>query len=148
LNLLDQLKECGFNPTGAIPSNLLQKCPLLDANKKTRRPEKDRSDATSGLIAVRWNDNSIVNVASNHLGVQPLTNVSRWSLLLKKTVTIPHPALITHNNRVMGGTDHMDHNHNCYQINIRNKKWWWSLFEFAIDTAVSRHAHRPIAYPR
>ena len=72
LNLLDQLKECGFNPTGAIPSNLLQKCPLLDADKKKTRGEYDfRSDATSGLIAVRWNDNSIVNVASNHLGVQP-----------------------------------------------------------------------------
>ena len=64
-----------------------------------------------------------VNVASNHLGVQPLTNVSRWSASLKATVTIPQPALITHYNHGMGGTDRMDQNLNCYQINIRNKMW-------------------------
>lgn len=139
LNLLDQLKEQGFNATGTIRANRLQKCPLLDADKmkkKTRGEYDFRSDAASGLIVVRWNDNSIVNVASNHLGVRPLTSVSRWSSSQKKTVTIPQPALISHYNRGMGGTDRMDQNLNCYRINIRNKKWWWSLFAFAVDTAV------------
>ena len=63
LNHLHQQKKWGFNATGAIPSNRLQKCSLLDADKKKTRGQYDfRSDATSGLIVVQWNDNSIVSV--------------------------------------------------------------------------------------
>jgi len=36
----------------------------------------------------------------------------------------------------MGGTDRMDQNLNLYRISIRNKKWWYCLFEFAVDSAV------------
>lgn len=139
LNLLDALKAQGFNGTGTIRANRLQNCPLIDAVKMTKKPRGEydfRSDSTSGLIIVRWHDNSIVNVASNYLGIQPLTNVTRWSSAMKKTITIPQPALITQYNRGMGGTDRMDQNLNSYRISIRNKKWWWSLFAFAVDTAV------------
>jgi len=140
LNLLEQLKQQGFNATGTIRANRLQKCPLTDADvmKKKARGEFDfRSDSASGLIVVRWNDNSIVNVASNHLGVQPLTSVNRWSSSMKKHIAIPQPALITKYNRGMGGTDRMDQNLNLYRITVRNKKWWWPLFAFAVDSAVS-----------
>lgn len=139
LNLLDELKQLGFNGTGTIRANRLQQCPLEDADKLKKKPRGEydfRSDAASGLIVVRWNDNSIVNVASNHHGIQPLNTVNRWSASLKKKVAIPQPALVTQYNRGMGGTDRMDQNLNSYRINIRNKKWWWPLFAFAVDTAV------------
>lgn len=139
LNLLELLKQQGFNATGKIRANRLQNCPLIDADKMKKKPRGEydyRSDTASGLIVVRWNDNSIVNVASNYLGVQPLTNVNRWSSALKKRISVQQPALITQYNRGMGGTDRMDQNLNLYRTSIRNKKWWWSLFAFAVDSAV------------
>lgn len=139
LNLFDRLQEKGITATGTIRSNRIQNCPVLDADKMKKKPRGEydfRTDATSGIIVVRWHDNSIVNMASNNTGVQPLMQVKRWSSSLKKHISITQPAVIGHYNRCMGGTDRMDQNINLYRVSIRSKKWWWSLFAFTVDAAV------------
>jgi len=40
-------------------------------------------------------------------------------------------------NKYMGGTDQMDENIARHRIGIRGKKWWWSLFTWLIDVAIT-----------
>ena len=52
-------------------------------------------------------------------------------------VEIDQTNAISFYNKTMGGVDTMDQNTGAYMINIRNKKWWWPLFRFCVDLAVS-----------
>lgn len=84
----------------------------------------------------KWMDNSIVSIASNNLGVQPLCIVKRYSQKDKATIQVPRPFLLGEYNKYMGGVDRMDENINMYRIHIRGKKWYWSLITWMLDTCV------------
>lgn len=137
--LLDHLKAMKISVTGTVRANRMEKCPLVEADKlkKDLRGSFDhRLDRNSGMLAVRWNDNSVVTVLSNCFGIEPMTQVKRWSAAEKKHVQIPMPNMIAQYNRFMGGTDRMDQNIAKFRINIRIKKWWWALFCFGIDVSL------------
>lgn len=139
LKLLHKLKNDGIACTGTIRANRVEKAPLkaVDKMKKEQRGSYDFcTDQKSGIIVVRWNDNSVVNVASNSVGVNPITQVKRWSAAKKQKIMIDQPHLINKYNHGMGGTDRMDQNISQYRIGIRCKKWWWSLFAFVPDVVV------------
>ena len=55
-------------------------------------------------------------------------------------VEIDQPNAISFYNKTMGAVDRMDQNNGAYMINIRNKKWWWPLFQFFVDLAVVNNA--------
>lgn len=40
-------------------------------------------------------------------------------------------------NKYMGGTDQMDENVARHRIGFRGKKWWWSIFTWLIDVALT-----------
>lgn len=137
--LLDHLKPMNMSVTGTVRANRMDKCPLKEPDKmkkETRGSYDHRLDSQSGMLAVRWNDNSVVTMLSNSFSVKPLMQVKRWSAADKKHVNIPMPNLIAQYNRFMGGTDRMDQNIARFRVNIRIKKWWWALFCFAIDVSL------------
>ena len=137
--LLDHLKKQNIFVTGTVRANRMEKCPLKDVDKmkkEVRGTHDLRLDTKSGMMAVRWNDNSVVNMLSNCCGVHPLNQVKRWSAAEKKFVQIPQPHLVSQYNRFMAGTDRMDQNIAHVRINIRIKKWWWALFCFTIDVSM------------
>jgi len=106
LRLLYKLKCDGIAGTGTIRANRVEKAPLKPAEKmkKEERGSYDyRTDVNSGLIVVRWNDNSVVTVASNYHGVNPITMAKRWSAAKKQEISIHQPSLITKYNYGMGG---------------------------------------------
>ncbi|KAK7507763.1 hypothetical protein BaRGS_00000728 [Batillaria attramentaria] len=95
------------------------------ANMKTGRGSFDHAtDTNTGLTVVRWNDNNIVNVVSNKVGVQPLHYHmgKRWSRAESEQVTIPQPFMIRHYNHTMGGVDCTDQNMGKCRTVIRCKK--------------------------
>ena len=92
--------------------------------KDSRETLDYRLDRKSRMLAVRWNDNNVVTLLSNCFGVQPVTQIKRWSASEKKHIRIPMQNLISQYNRFMGGTDRMDQNIAKFRINIRIKKWW------------------------
>lgn len=144
LQLVDCLTTKNIACTGTIRVNRLQDCPLKSINemKKTKRGSYDyATDVKSGLLVVRWNDNSIVNLVSNKVGVHPIQTARRWSRAEKKKVDVPQPFLIRHYNRTMGGVDRMDQNIEKYRVGIRSKKWWWSIFIYCIDLSVQQAWH-------
>lgn len=86
---------------------LLDKCNTINENE---------------IVVVRWNDNSIVTVASNHLLPEPMHRVKRYDRKNEKIVTVQMPHPIYEYNQLMGGVDLFDNATNNYRI--RGKKWY------------------------
>ncbi|XP_070201742.1 piggyBac transposable element-derived protein 2-like [Littorina saxatilis] len=101
LKLVDCLSAKQIACTGTIRCNRIEDCPVKSINemKKTRRGTYDyATDVNSGLLVVRWNDNNIVNVVSNKVGIHPVQTARPWSRSEKKKVDVPQPFLIRHYN--------------------------------------------------
>ncbi|KAJ2937338.1 hypothetical protein O0L34_g19219 [Tuta absoluta] len=138
--LLAELKNRGYQGTGTVRENRLPKdIPLTKKNDMQTEPRgtyvytKSKED---GVLVVRWKDNSVVTAMSTVYGVEPITNVGRYSATEKKKTQVPRPSIFTNYNRYMGGTDLMDQNVNTYRIGFRGKKWWWSIFTYLIDVTI------------
>lgn len=97
------------------------------------------------IIALcKWNDNSVVTLATNACSVLPVNKVKRFSQSEKKHVYIDQPRLIKAYNENMGGVDRSDQNIGQYRVSIRGKKWYFPLFSHCVDMAAqnSWHLHR------
>ena len=82
LRLLDQLRRDQIAAVGTIRTNRVEKCPLKDISliKKSNGGTMDyRMDVNTGKTVVRWHDTSIVTIASNTFGIEPIGHVKRWS---------------------------------------------------------------------
>lgn len=114
MNLLSTLKANGYGATGTVRDNRIPKeCPLVSKKDLMKRNRGDFSSAlekNSGVIFVRWMDNSPVTLASTCFGVAPIKNVERFSRKEKKKIFIPRPDVVLQYNKNMGGTDLMDGN--------------------------------------
>lgn len=86
---------------------------------------------------MRFNDNSVVTVASNRAGVSPMGNRSRWNHEEKKKKSLKQPACISLYNLSMGGVDRLDQNVSAYKPTIRMKKWYWQLIVFMLSSSVN-----------
>lgn len=138
LSLLEELKLKNMNGTGTLRQNRSEKCPLPPVNnmKKLPRGSVDyRVDRQNKIIVIRWNDNSVVTVASTLFGVAPMKRVQRYSQAQKQQIQVPIPDAVAKYNKSMGGTDRMDQNIANYRVSMRIKKWWWPLFSFCLMTS-------------
>ena len=136
--LLSELSQRKLKATGTIRENRTSNCPLLDTKsmKKTDRGSYDfRLSKEENIVVCKWNDNSVVSIASNALSVRPTHNVTRYSQTLKKNITVTQPHLIRVYNENMGGVDRSDQNISLYRISIRGKKWYFPLLCHCIDLA-------------
>ena len=88
----------------------------------------DHTDVSLNITAVRWKDNKKVNGISTFTDKLPIQQVKRYCHLERRSVNIEQPNIITQYNMFMGGVDHKDQIISAYIINLRTKKWWWSLF--------------------
>ncbi|KAK1171474.1 piggyBac transposable element-derived protein 3-like [Acipenser oxyrinchus oxyrinchus] len=140
LYLFDVLYSQHILATGTIRANRIEQCPLkaVDAMKKEERGSFDfrREVSDSDLVICRWNDNSVVTIASTAFGVNTLQTARRWSRSQKQHIEIVQTQLVSNYNTYMGGTDRMDQNIGSYRIGIRSKKWWWPFFAFLPDVAM------------
>ena len=85
------LGEKGFGTTGTLRANRTEKCPLEEAKlmKKKAKGEMDyKYDTSNKLLVVRWNDNSIVTIASNCQSVEPVRKATRYCRVQRKKIQI------------------------------------------------------------
>ncbi|KAF2882473.1 hypothetical protein ILUMI_23698, partial [Ignelater luminosus] len=80
-------------------------------------------DKENNIIVVKWMDNAVVSAASTVFGIQPITQVQRYSQRQKKKITVRRPSTITNYNKYMGEADRMDQNISAYRVSIRAKRW-------------------------
>lgn len=139
--LLTYLRERGYGATGTMRVNRIPgDCPLTDKKtfKKLERGHfMSTISKTDGIMMVRWNDNSVVTMASTSYGVEPLGTVNRYSKEHKKIIQVKRPRVVKEYNQYMGGTDRMDEDVSRHRIGIRGKKWYWPLFTWMIDAAIN-----------
>ena len=81
--------------------------------------------------------NKVVNAISTFTGKQSIQQFKRYCHREKRKVNIEQPNIIKQYNMSMGGVYRMDQNISVCMINLRTKKWWWNLFRFVVDVAVS-----------
>ena len=137
--LIQRLTEGGYGATGTVRTNRTNNCPIKKSDvlsKEARGSYDYRYDQHSGHIVANWNDNSVVTVASNCYGVQPLHQASRWSKAEMRRIQIDQPDMIATYNKSMGGVDRLDQNIATYRISMRSKKWWWPYFAYFLDGCV------------
>ena len=138
LDLLHYLKAESLLGVGTIRVNRLQGCPLgasKNLAKKGRGSMDYHCDANSGLIIVKWVDNSVVQLASNYVGVEPVGSIDRLCQSAKEHKKISCPQIILEYSKSMGGVDLVDMLIVLYQIPFKTKKWYQKFFWHLIDIA-------------
>lgn len=135
-SLIERLTEMGIGAVGTIQEKYLGNAPLPEkkAFAKTDRGEYI-SCKTNDMLLVRWNDNRPVTVVTNHVPIQPVTKVKRYSSVHRRAVHVEMPGPFQAYNQHMGGVDLFDQSFNNYKVRIRSKKWWWPLFVYFLNTS-------------
>ncbi|XP_042208007.1 piggyBac transposable element-derived protein 2-like, partial [Homarus americanus] len=124
-NLFVQMKSLGIRITGTVRSNRTSRCPLKDDKslKKENRGSYDyKFEEKEELFFLKWHDNSVFTIASNHQSATSVGNAKRWSTSHGKEIFVPQPFLISQYNKYMGGVDHLDWLIQRYRISVRSKK--------------------------
>jgi len=86
-----QLRSWGIWSVGTVRSNRLRGCTLKSERelRKVGRGATDIAvDANSGLVVVRWLDNSAVQLSSTHSELHPMSSVKRWDRKQHKYVSV------------------------------------------------------------
>lgn len=139
LPLFSMLKEKNIRGTGTLRKNRLPANPFTDEaslKKSARGTYVSKKMIDDSFIAVQWNDNNIVTIGSNAVGVAPMHFVKRYSYKDKKTIHIEQPHIVNQYNQHMGGVDRCDENISLYRTSVRGKKWYFPLISNCIDLAV------------
>lgn len=140
LQLLEEFKSKKINIVGTIRKNRIENAPLPDLTKSERGSSCVLQDRDTEITLIRWHDNSQVTMATNMTDTDIVLQEStctRYSGIQKKKVTIPQPELIKRYNGGMGGVDLFDQQRGLYRIRIRSKKWYWPIFRFMLNGAVT-----------
>lgn len=136
--LIRLMTEHNVGITGTIKDNRMEKCPVMPfADMKKKKRGSSSSMFVEDMCVVRWNDNSIVTVASNCHGTVPIHKVDRIGFVAKKKtkIIVDCPNIVKQYNCFMGGVDRFDQNIGSLRVNLKGKKWWYPLFLFGIDAA-------------
>nr|CAI5822261.1 unnamed protein product [Callosobruchus analis] len=138
-----QLGARNMKGTGTIRENRIPECPLKRSSdlKVSDRGTFDYSLVDDDIVICKWNDNSVVTLASNASAVFPLHNAKRFSKSEKKHIYISQPSIIKSYNENMGGVDRSDQNIGQYRTTIRGKKWYFPLIAHCVDMAVQNACH-------
>lgn len=111
---ISDLKDRNIEATGTIRANRIDKSckitPVHEVGKSARGTYDYCTDKKTGISIVRWNDNSVVSIATKYDTVTPVKLVNRYSRVQKKKISVPQPKVISSYNQHMGEIDRADQN--------------------------------------
>nr|XP_022913141.1 piggyBac transposable element-derived protein 2-like [Onthophagus taurus] len=94
IKLISELQKIGIRATGTIKENRSEHCPLLtkqNMKKESRGFYDYRVDESQELIVCKWNDNNVVSLCSNSVGINPVHSTTRFSRAERKRIQIAQP---------------------------------------------------------
>ena len=119
---MEKLVEKGIEATGTVMTNRIKGVNLQ--KKKMKRGESKEYVRTGDKIVVtEWMDNQKVVLASTCSGIEPLSQVERWSKAENKYIKIDRPSVVGRYNQSMGGVDVFDQQLECYRTWFKTRKW-------------------------
>ncbi|KAJ4449676.1 hypothetical protein ANN_01080, partial [Periplaneta americana] len=119
---LENLTKRNFRACGTVRENRTNKCPLVATNELKRKDRGTFDYKSDGkIICVKWNDNGVVTVASNHFTATPVQKTHRRAKSENKK-EVQQPNLIHKYNLGMGGVDQLDRLASSYRPRLRSKK--------------------------
>ena len=148
-DLIAHLKDLGLKATGTVRQNRVYEkkiennkekkytVPVLLDNNSVRGSSDCKHDAQSNINYISVMDSKIVSILSSAAGVTPTTNMERYSKVEKKRIPIAFPRSFKIYNKCMGGVDLHDQHCNDVKIEVKGKKWTWTVFLRAIEIAIS-----------
>ena len=142
VNLLHYLKTQGIWAIGTIRADRLKGAGRLLQDKKSLEKKGGRGssdwcvDANSNITIVRWLDNGVVQLISNHIGIADGTPARRWSMKEKMFIDIPRPLIVEEYNMHMGGVDLCDMLMALYRIELRSTKYYMHIVYYCISLSV------------
>ena len=98
--------------------------------RKPRGTMDYRYDSTNKIVVTRWNDNSVVTLASNCQVVNPVGKAKWYSGKESKIIEIDEPYVVRYYNQNMGGANRMDKNISFYRIPVRIKEMVDAIIHF------------------
>lgn len=83
----------------------------------------------------QWKDNKVVTIASNFED-NTISTTKRWCKDTKSKQNLPQPKIISNYNKYMGGVDKVDGLVAAYRSRMRQRKWYWPIFQYLFDVSV------------
>ncbi len=124
LSLMHYLQDKGIFAIGTIRANRIQKCPLTsnkELQKEGRGSSDHKVDMNSGIVLVKWVDNSTVTLVSNYVGIEPQGVIERWCSEKKERCEVQCPRIVYIYNKEMGGVDLADMLISLYHIQVKQR---------------------------
>ena len=110
--------------------------PWLDIHQRNEKEHAWNDFRCDGTVFMcKWNDNSVVTVASN-CQTHTLVHEVQSRVKGQPVNNVQQPHLIHAYNQGMGGVDLLDRMLASYRPSIRGKKWNWPLFTNALNVTV------------
>ena len=94
-----------------------------------------RVDLNTGLFIERWIDNSIVQLASNFVGIEPMGTLNRWDSHGREKKDIACLKIVTMYNESMGGVNLANMLIALYRIKCKTTRWYINFFWHMVGTA-------------
>ena len=139
LPLLREMTSLGYGLTCTFRSNRIKGCPIKSEKimKKYPRGYFDYVTSNDGkIIVVAWQDRKRVLLGSNHVGIDPMVTLSRWSKEEQQKINVDGPQIVKMYNKHKGGVDSVDMLCALHPIPFRSKKWYmriaWRVFDLML----------------
>ncbi len=95
-------------------------------------------EANSGIVVIRWLDNSAVQLLSNYMTYANVPVAKRWSKREKKYIEVAWPLIVNEYKIYMGGVDLCDMLLSLYRICQRSVKYYMHIFYYCLGVSVSK----------
>lgn len=141
-NSPDLLKYMGTKQLwglGTLRKDRTRNCPIESekALKQRGRGSSQEIVSTDGSVVVTpWYDNKRVIMASNFVGIEPMTQCRRYDKKKKEYMQVDRPASVTEYNKFMGGVDKSDMLLAIYRTRFKTQKWYHRLAFHMISQSV------------
>lgn len=111
--------------------------PVCLTEKSDRGSSVGMHDIGSKTNFISVKDSKIVSLLTTAANSDPKVTVKRWNSTAKEKTDISFPFAFALYNKTMGGVDMHDRYCSDLSIQIRSRKWTWSLFCRIIEASIS-----------
>lgn len=138
--LLEVLRDRSIAAAGTVRINRMANPPFRD-DKDMKKAGRGTSDEVFSkdekIVLTKWYDNHPVHLASNYIGVQPVSIVTKFDKVQRTQVSFSQPAVVRDYNQSMGGVDHLDHMVSYYRTFLKSRDWNLRMVTHFLELAVT-----------